>query len=100
MVYGEPRDVPLLYGPYPGSLPDVKTLDNILKKLRAFKVERTLFVLDKEFSSRANIGALVVAGMRFPPARAPAAPAAISTNRRVRRNENDWCRCCSRWSGS
>ena len=65
MVYGEPRDLPLLYAVYPGSVPDVKTLANIVKRLHAFSVAPTLLVLDKGFYSRANIGALADEQMRF-----------------------------------
>ena len=65
VVYGEPRSIPLFYGLYPGSLPDVKTLANLLKRLHQFKVERTMFVLDKGFYSRANVEALAAAEMHF-----------------------------------
>lgn len=55
VVYAEPSATPLLYSLYPGSVPDVKTLKNIVKKLSAFKVAKSLFVLDKGFYSSANL---------------------------------------------
>ncbi|MBW8036597.1 MAG: hypothetical protein FVQ79_13475, partial [Planctomycetes bacterium] len=56
IVYGEPPDTPLFYSVYPGSIPDVKTLKNILKKLSVFEVApETLFVMDKGFYSRSNL---------------------------------------------
>jgi transposase len=55
VVYAEPSATPLLYSLYPGSVPDVKTLKNIVKKLSVFKVAKTLFVLDKGFYSAANL---------------------------------------------
>jgi transposase len=55
VVYAEPSATALFYSLYPGSVPDVKTLKNIVRKLSAFKVAKTLFVLDKGFYSLANL---------------------------------------------
>ncbi|MBW8036343.1 MAG: IS1634 family transposase [Planctomycetes bacterium] len=55
VVYGEPSDRPLFYSVYPGSVPDVKTLKNILVQLEVFEVATTLFVMDRGFYSVANI---------------------------------------------
>lgn len=63
VVYGEPRELPLLYALYPGSVTDVKTLRNIVTTLATFKVPTTVFVLDKGFYSRKNLAA--IEGMKF-----------------------------------
>lgn len=64
MLYGEPHALPLMYTLYPGSVPDVKTLYNIVARLSIFKVPVVLFVLDKGFYSRANVKAMVE-GLKF-----------------------------------
>jgi len=58
VVYGEPENLPLLYGLYPGSVPDVSTLDNLKKRIQSISSVQVLFVLDRGFYSGANINLL------------------------------------------
>jgi transposase len=56
MVYNVPGDLPLLYSLYPGSVPDVVTLENIQKRLKAISPQsKSLFVLDRGFYSTRNL---------------------------------------------
>ena len=55
VIYGEPFSLPLFYTKYPGSIPDVKTLQNMVEYLDWLKLSNSLFVLDKGFFSSYNI---------------------------------------------
>ncbi|MBW6481311.1 MAG: IS1634 family transposase [Bacteroidales bacterium] len=55
VVFARPVDLPLFYSLYPGSIHDVSTLSNIITELDILKLEKTLFVLDKGFYSKANL---------------------------------------------
>lgn len=55
VIYGEPFSLPLFYTKYPGSIPDVKTLQNMVEYLEWLKLSKSLFVLDKGFFSSYNI---------------------------------------------
>ena len=55
VIYGEPYSLPLFYDRYPGSIPDVKTLQNMVEYLDRLKLSKTLFVLDKGFFSSYNL---------------------------------------------
>jgi transposase len=46
---------PLFYQTYPGSIPDVKTLKNILKLLTFYNIDNATIILDRGFCSKANI---------------------------------------------
>ena len=47
--------LPLYYQIYPGSISDVTTLENCLKRLEYFGVEDVLLIMDRGFCSKANI---------------------------------------------
>ncbi len=55
LVYGEPSRLPLIYTRYPGSIPDVTTLKNLISHLEWVGFKNCLFVLDKGFYSRHNL---------------------------------------------
>ena len=56
MVYNVPDDLPILYSLYPGSVPDVVTLENIQKRLEAITPQsKSLFILDRGFYSTKNL---------------------------------------------
>lgn len=54
--------LPLHYHVYPGSITDVTTLANFLKRLRAYGMKGCVIVLDRGFCSKANILSLNAMG--------------------------------------
>jgi len=63
IVYGEPSGMPLYYSVYPGSIHDVTTLRNTIIELGLLSLDKTLFILDKGFYSKANLRNML--GMKF-----------------------------------
>ncbi|MFH2113706.1 MAG: IS1634 family transposase [Spirochaetota bacterium] len=63
IVYGEPSGMPLYYSVYPGSIHDVTTLRNTITELKLLSLNKTLFILDKGFYSKANLRHMD--GMKF-----------------------------------
>lgn len=55
ILYGEPSSLPLFYTPYPGSIPDVRTLQNMVEILEWLELSTALFVLDRGFFSSYNL---------------------------------------------
>ena len=55
IICTNPGEMPLCYKIYPGSIWDVSTLNNCLKRLHGFGVHDVVLVLDKGFCSKANI---------------------------------------------
>jgi len=49
------KSLPIFYTLYPGSIVDVKTLENIIKFLKNMGLKEFMFVLDRGFFSSANI---------------------------------------------
>jgi len=47
--------IPVLYELYPGSIVDVTTLQNMVKKVKAFGIDQFLLILDRGFFSTPNI---------------------------------------------
>ena len=64
VIYGEPASLPLFYTRYPGSIPDVKTLNNMVEYLKWLKISHSLFVLDRGFFSSRNLSKMS-ADMQF-----------------------------------
>jgi transposase len=63
MVYNVPSDLPILYSLYPGSVPDVVTLENMKKRLESITPRsKSLFVLDRGFYSTKNLKQLSGSG--------------------------------------
>lgn len=59
MILDKAEGIPLGYEIYPGSISDVTTLDNTVKKLRVLGVKEFALILDRGFFSIANIGLLL-----------------------------------------
>lgn len=55
MVYGRESKLPLYYTIYQGSIPDVKTLKNIIKYNKEYGIQKTMFIMDRGFYSKKNI---------------------------------------------
>jgi transposase len=55
VLYGEPSSLPLFYTVYPGSIPDVRTLQNMVQMLEWLELSKALFVLDRGFFSSYNL---------------------------------------------
>ncbi|MBW2334517.1 MAG: transposase, partial [Deltaproteobacteria bacterium] len=55
VIYGEPSSLPLFYTRYPGSIPDVRTLYNMVEYLEWLELSKILFVLDRDFFSSYNL---------------------------------------------
>ena len=55
VLYGSSSKLPLLYKIYPGSINDVKTLKNIHKELKCYKLKNFTFCLDRGFYSVSNL---------------------------------------------
>jgi len=56
---------PLLYDVYPGSITDVSTLLNTMKKMKAMGVQDCTLILDRGFFSTGNIDELMGSGLKF-----------------------------------
>ena len=65
MVVVSDSGLPVTYKVFPGSIPDVKTLVNLLTDLRGMGMEDVRLVLDRGFYSLKNVGALVNQRLRF-----------------------------------
>ena len=64
VIYGEPSSLPLFYTRYPGSIPDARTLYNMVEYLEWLELSKILFVLDRGFFSSYNLKKMNT-GMRF-----------------------------------
>ncbi|MEO0294289.1 MAG: IS1634 family transposase [candidate division WOR-3 bacterium] len=65
IIVGGDSELPLSYRIYPGSIPDVSTLKNILNHLKSFGLKEYLFVLDRGFYSETNIAEMDREGIGF-----------------------------------
>ena len=55
VIYADHTNLPLYYRIYPGSIPDVSTLKNLVNYLHLFDLQEILFVMDRGFYSAANV---------------------------------------------
>ena len=55
ILYAEHNQLPLYYQLYPGSIPDVTTLKNLVHYLELFPLKERLLVLDRGFYSASNL---------------------------------------------
>ena len=55
LVCTKESEMPLCYQIYPGSISDVSTLNNCLKRLEWFGIKDVILILDRGFCSKANI---------------------------------------------
>lgn len=65
LVVDKDKMLPLLYDVYPGSITDVTTLLNTVKKINAMGVRDCALVLDRGFFSTSNVDELMKSGLRF-----------------------------------
>lgn len=65
VIYAEQANLPLYYQLYPGSIPDVSTLNNLLHYLKLFDLQTSLFVLDRGFYSATNLRYMAQSQLRF-----------------------------------
>ena len=65
MVVDRDNGIPVSYDLYPGSIVDVSTLKNTLKKLQSYGVKDAVMVLDRGFFSTANMGELASSGLTY-----------------------------------
>lgn len=65
VIYAEQANLPLYYRIYPGSIPDVSTLKNLLRYLNLFELQEILFVMDRGFYSAANVGHMDHSQIKF-----------------------------------
>lgn len=59
MIVDKKQGVPVMYDVYPGSIVDVSTLKNTIKKVESFGVRDFTLVLDRGFFSQGNLEELV-----------------------------------------
>ncbi len=65
VIYAENIQLPLHYHLYPGSIPDVSTLHNMLHYLQLFAIREVVFIADRGFYSAANLKKLHQAALKF-----------------------------------
>ena len=65
MIYAEHSQLPLYYQLYPGSIPDVTTLKNIVNYLELLQLKKRLFVVDRGFYSASNLSLMNQAQITF-----------------------------------
>jgi transposase len=65
VLYAEQANLPLYYRVYPGSIPDVSTLKNLVLYLNLFHLQEILFVMDRGFYSATNLAHMKEAQLRF-----------------------------------
>ena len=70
LIVDKDLGIPLMYDVYPGSIVDVSTLKNTIKKINAQGVSDYTLIMDRGFFSTANIEELVSSNLSFiiPPA--------------------------------
>jgi transposase len=65
VIYAEQSNLPLYYLLYPGSIPDVSTLKNLLNYIKLFELRESVFVLDRGFYRATNLVNMAQSQMRF-----------------------------------
>jgi transposase len=65
VIYAEHVQLPLYYQLYPGSIPDVTTLKNIVNYLELFQLKERLFILDRGFYSASNLSTMHQVQIKF-----------------------------------
>ena len=59
MIVDKEKGIPVMYDIYPGSIVDVTTLKNTIKKIKAYGVKDYRLVMDRGFFSKGNIKELL-----------------------------------------
>ena len=65
VVFGQNSGLPLYFQEVPGSINDVKTLNNLLKTIKALSSKPLSYVMDKGFYSKSNVDNLFVTKSKF-----------------------------------
>ncbi len=65
MILNASTLLPMFYEIYPGSITDVTTINNVLKRAKKYKINDITFVLDKGFYSQKNIELIIAQGLDF-----------------------------------
>lgn len=65
MIVDKKRGIPVMYDVYPGSIVDVTTLKNTIKKVESFGVQEYTFILDRGFFSQGNLEELLDGQLSF-----------------------------------
>lgn len=65
LVVDKKKGIPLMYDLYPGSIVDVLTLVNTLRRVRARGIREYILVLDRGFYSRNNVKEMIREGASF-----------------------------------
>ena len=65
LIVDKDLGIPLMYDLYPGSIADVSTLKNTVKKMKAQGVRNYTLIMDRGFFSTDNIEAMVSADLSF-----------------------------------
>jgi transposase len=65
LIVDKDLGIPVMYDLYPGSISDVTTLTNTVKKIKAQGVQNYAMILDRGFFSTANIHEMVSADLSF-----------------------------------
>ena len=64
-MFGQNSGLPLYFQELPGSINDVKTLNNLLKNIRELSSKSLSYVMDKGFYSKSNIDNLCATNSKF-----------------------------------
>ncbi len=65
VVFGQNSGLPLYFQELPGSINDVKTLNNLLKTVKALSSKPLSYVMDKGFYSKSNVDNLFATKSKF-----------------------------------
>lgn len=65
LVVDKEREIPIMYDLYPGSIVDVSTLKNTIKKIQACGIQDYTLIMDRGFFSTPNLEEMVTSGLSF-----------------------------------
>jgi len=65
LVIDKEREIPIMYDLYPGSIVDVATLKNTIKKIQACGIQDYTLIMDRGFFSTPNLEEMVNSGLSF-----------------------------------
>lgn len=65
LVVDKEREIPIMYDLYPGSIVDVSTLKNTIKKIHACGIQDYTLIMDRGFFSTPNLEEMMTSGLSF-----------------------------------
>ena len=65
LVVDKEREIPIMYDLYPGSIVDVSTLKNTIKKIQACGIQDYTLIMDRGFFSTPNLEEMLSSGLSF-----------------------------------